>query len=371
MRRPVAAPHLVHVFASFCAGGVPIRIANVLNGLEAPYRHTILTLDGAADASDRLDPALDVDVVDPAIDKRRPLAAFARIDRRLRELKPDLLLTYNWGAIEWALVNRFRSGVRHIHVESGFGVEEAEHQIPRRTWIRRIALGRSQWLVVPSRTLVSISRDVWRIDPAKVRYVPNGVDLDRFACPPEPGVAAGFDKADGELIVGTVAPLRPEKNVARLVRAFAGLGRDRPARLVIVGDGSERAGLERLASDLGIADRCVFTGYIAAPEKVLGWFDVFAISSDTEQMPNAVLQAMANGRAVAGVDVGDVRHIICPENRPLIAPRGSDEGLRDAIARLLSDDALRAELGRANVRHVQEHYAQDQMFRTYAELFAG
>lgn len=361
----------MHVFASFGAGGVPIRIANVLNGLEARHRHTILTLDGADAARDRLDPALDVTIVDPAIDKRRPLAALGRIHRSLRALKPDLLLTYNWGAVEWALVNRFGAGVEHIHFESGFGVEEVARQIPRRVWLRRVALARSKWVVVPSQTLVTIARDVWRIDPARLRHVANGVDCDRFGCAPETGIAPGFHKAQDELIVGTVSPLRPEKNIARLIRAFAGLERTRNARLVIVGDGVERGALELLAGDLGIADRCVFTGYVAAPEKVLGWFDVFAISSDTEQMPNALLQAMANGRAVAGVDVGDVRHMVCAGNAALIAPAGDDDGLRDAIRTLLGDDALRAELGRANAAHVRETYAQDRMFRVYAEMFAG
>ncbi len=361
----------MHVFASFGAGGVPIRIANVLNGLEARYRHTIVTLDGVDAARDRLDRGLDVTVIDPAIDKRRPFAAVTRIRGQLHALEPDLLLTYNWGTIEWALINRLAAGVDHIHFESGFGPEEVARQIPRRVWLRRMALKRSKWIVVPSRTLLGIARDVWRIDPARLRYVPNGVDCDRFGCAPETGIAPGFDKADGELIVGTVAPLRPEKNVARLVRAFAGLGTGRRARLVIVGDGVERARLESLARDLGIADRTVFTGYVGAPEKVLGWFDVFAISSDTEQMPNALIQAMANGRAVAGVDVGDVKHIVCPENRPLIAPAGDDDGLARAIEALLGDPALRAELGRANAAHVRAHYAEDRMFAVYAELFAG
>jgi len=157
------------------------------------------------------------------------------------------------------------------------------------------------------------------------------------------------------MIVGTVAPLRPEKNIARLIRAFAGLRRGRDARLVIVGDGTERPRLELLARDLGIAGRTVFTGYVDAPEKVLGWFDVFAISSDTEQIPNALIQAMANGRAVAGVDVGDVRHIVSPGNRALIASASDDDGLRNSIDKLLADEELRSELGRANAVHVREH----------------
>ena len=361
----------MHVFASFGAGGVPIRIANVLNGLEANHRHTILTLDGADAARARLDTRIDATVFDPRIDKDKPIAALGQIHRQLRSLGPDLLLTYNWGAVEWALVNRFGAKADHIHFESGFGPDEVDRQIPRRVWFRRFALARSKWVVVPSQTLVTIATDIWRIPPDKLRYVPNGVDCARFGCAPVPGIAPGFEKAAGELIVGTVAPLRPEKNVGRLVRAFAGLRRDRHARLVIVGDGPERSGLEALAHELGIADRTVFTGYVSEPEKVLGWFDVFAISSDTEQMPNALIQAMANGRAVAGVDVGDVRHIVCPENRALIAPAGDDDGLRDAIEKLLDDEGLRSELGPANAAHVREHYAQDRMFRVYAELFDG
>jgi len=361
----------VHVFASFGAGGVPIRIANVLNGLKSDHRHTILTLDGADAARERLDQRVDATVFDPRIDKGRAFAALGQIHRQLRALKPDLLLTYNWGAVEWALVNRFGAKADHIHFESGFGPEEVDRQIPRRVWFRRLALARSRSVVVPSQTLVDIATNIWRIPQEKLRYVPNGVDCERFGCAPEAGIAPGFEKTAGEMIVGTVAPLRPEKNVARLVRAFAGLPHDLNVRLVIVGDGSERQGLETLARELGIADRTVFTGYVAEPEKVLGWFDVFAISSDTEQMPNALIQAMANGRAVAGVDVGDVRHIVCPDNRALIAPAGDTDGLRDSIQKLLTDGPLRENLGRANATHVREHYAQDRMFRVYAEMFDG
>ena len=83
-----------------------------------------------------------------------------------------------------------------------------------------------------------------------------------------------------------------------------------PVRLVIAGDGAERATLEQFAQELGISDRVVFTGHML-PEAVLGSFDVFALSSDTEQMPNAVLEAMAARLPVASVDVGDVKDMVC------------------------------------------------------------
>jgi glycosyltransferase involved in cell wall biosynthesis len=199
--------------------------------------------------------------------------------------------------------------------------------------------------------------------------LPNGVDPGRFGREPVFGAIPGFAKTAGELVVGTVAPLRPEKNLHRLVRAFAALPEEPRARLVIVGDGPERAALVAAASRLGLAERVVFAGHIDAPEKVLGWFDVFALSSDTEQMPNALLQAMAAARAVAGVDVGDVKEIVAPGNRRFIVPRTDEAGFAAAIAALLADGGLRADLGAANRARAVASYGIDRMVERYRELF--
>ena len=104
-------------------------------------------------------------------------------------------------------------------------------------------------------------------------------------------IGSGFARRPDELVIGTVAPLRPEKNIGRLLRTFATLDTSITARLVVAGDGIERRRLEGLAEELGITDRVVFTGQIT-PETVLATFDIFALSSDTEQMPNALLEAL-------------------------------------------------------------------------------
>src|SRR3546814_3760628 len=70
-------------------------------------------------------------------------------------LAPDLLLTYNWGAIEPALANRLFGGCDHIHFESGFGAEEGSGQLWRRNLFRRVALARVRRVVVPSTTLMT------------------------------------------------------------------------------------------------------------------------------------------------------------------------------------------------------------------------
>jgi glycosyltransferase involved in cell wall biosynthesis len=257
----------------------------------------------------------------------------------------------------------------HVHLESGFGPEEADGQLRRRALFRRLALARTGLVVVPSQTLVDIATRIWRLDPAKVRHIPNGVDCARFAATPDPGALPGFEKAPGELVVGTVAPLRREKNLGRLLHAFAAAARDMPTRLLILGDGAERPRLEALAAELGLADRVVLAGHVEAVDRAIGLIDVFAMSSDTEQMPNSLLQAMAAGLPVAATDVGDVKRMVATENGPYIVPRDRNEALGDAFRALLCDADARSRLGWANRERARREYGQERMFRAYESVF--
>src|SRR5271156_5258828 len=288
-------PHFVHVFPSFGVGGVPLRMARVINHFGARLRHTVISLDDDLEAAQSFAGDLDVRLMAAGRVRRGLVRTLVESASALRRLRPDLLITYNWGAIEWAMANRLRPVARHMHFEAGFGKEEADSQLPHR---------------------------VWKLPAEQIAYIPNGVDVGRFADPVRDDIG-GFIRRPGELVVGTVAPLRREKNIGRLLRVFASLDPSLPARLVIAGDGAERQTLARLAGEFGVSERVIFTGRVA-PEAVLGTFDIFALSSDTEQMPNALLEAMAASRAVAAVDVGDVKSILCEDNRHFVAARDDE-----------------------------------------------
>jgi L-malate glycosyltransferase len=361
--------HVLHVFPSFGIGGVPLRMVRIINHLGNRFRHTVIALDNNFEAAGGLAADLDVTLSPARALKRGSLNAVLDSARILRRLRPDLLITYNWGAIEWAMANRLWPGFRHIHIEAGFSQREADSQIPRRVLFRRWALARCALVVVPSRLLEDLARRVWRLPAGRVRYVPNGVDVARFSSP-APDVSPGFARRPEELVIGTVAPLRPEKNIGRLLRVFATLDTSITARLVVAGDGIERRGLEGLAGELSIADRVVFTGRVA-PEEVLGTFDIFALSSDTEQMPNALLEAMAASRAVAAVDVGDVKSIVCEDNRDFVVPRDDSSAFAAALANLLRDREKRRTLGLKNRKRVVAAFSQERMFAAYSDIFAS
>lgn len=365
---PLPAPsrHVMHVLPGFGVGGIQVRLARIINALGPRFRHTILSLNGDVSCRERIDPAAVV-TVEQAVPHGNLLARLKVNAGRIHATAPDLLATYNWGAIEWAMANRMRVGARHCHFEDGFGPDEAERPLWRRGALRRVALARTEAVIVPSHSLEAIALQRWRLPESRVLYLPNGIEVDNFR---QSAVGAPpFQRGENEIVIGTVAPLRPEKNLGRLLNAFARLD-NRATRLVIAGDGSERPMLEAMAQRLGIADRVRFLGAVREPQRVLAFFDVFALSSDTEQMPMTVLEAMAAGLPIAAVEVGDVKHMVAPPNRAFVVPRG-ETTLATALAALVADAGRRHALGRINRAHVTAVFPFARMVEAYARLFAG
>jgi len=359
---------LLHACATFEIGGPQMRLAQLANHFGGKYRHLIVAMDGKTEAFARLDKTIDAKILPVAVKHGKTLGNLGHFRRLLTEINPDLLVTYNWGSIDWALSNMV-AGRPHLHLEDGFGPEEADGQLPRRVWIRRFALRRST-ILLPSQTLYKIALQQWRMPEANLLYVPNGIDCDRFTAVPNWAFAKEFAIAQGEPIVGTVAGLRAEKNLRRLIDAFAIVARQRPARLVLIGDGAERAALVQHAAGLGLADRVIFTGNCSTPEKLLPCFDVFALSSDTEQMPLSILEAMAAARPIASTDVGDVANMVAAENRSYVVGRDA-QLLADAILGLFGDPARATAIGAANARRAREQFAQQRMFDSFEKLFDG
>jgi glycosyltransferase involved in cell wall biosynthesis len=303
------------------------------------------------------------------VDKRRPIRNLVNFRQFIANTKPDLLATYNWGTIEWAGVNSVWPICRHIHFEAGFGHEEIARQLRRRVIARRIALRKSDFVVVPSRTLQQIALEIWRLPFDQVRYIPDGIDVARFAR--SRPLALQRQRHTEHVVLGTVAPLRPEKNVGKLIEAFSLVANDPRFKLIIAGDGPDRTRLENLAARSGLGSRISFLGHVPHPEEVLPTFDIFGLSSDTEQIPNAVLEAMAAGLPIASVDVGDIRIMVPPSNQPYIVPREGVEALALAVRELGSDAHLRHLIGSVNRHHVEKHFGQERMFEEYEKLLLG
>ena len=351
-------PCILHVFPSFSAGGAQARLVTLANAFGDAYRHQIVALDGDTSFGTRFDVGVDVDFLDVTLPRRTSLKKLRLIYQVLRRQKPDLLVTSNWGSIDWALANHWPR-LTHIHIEDGFGPHEQDRQIPRRIITRRLVLRRAK-LVLPSRILLSLAGDVWRLPRPHLHYIPNGIDHQRFT----PAVSS----PSGLPIIGCVAALRPEKNLARLLYAAARLKANYKFSLVIAGDGPERGYLEGLSKSLGV--NAQFLGNVADPAPLYRSFTIFVLSSDTEQMPLSVLEAMSAGLPIAATLVGDISAMVAPENHEFLTLR-DDIALAEAIGRLLERPKRARSIGIANRQRVDAEFGQSAMIQSWRSVIDG
>lgn len=367
-------PRLLHLHSTFNLGGKEARCVQLINAFGDAFEHEIVSgMPEQVGAMALIESGVPARLRDdfPLLSGPLGLARLRDIGRAIAAGGYDLVLTYNFGSLDGALANRLHAGVPHVHHEDGFNEDEAVRQKPARVIYRRLAIGKAHRLVVPSRNLERIAYAVWKQPRDKVAYVPNGVDMSLFDTPPAADAIPGFERPDGDVVVGTLAGLRAVKNLPRLVRAFAAAARanpDVPSRLVIVGRGPAEDRIKATAQTEGIADRLLMPGFLAYPHRYVGLFDVFALSSDSEQFPISLVEAMAAGLPAASTDVGDVREILSEPNRDLI---GDEAALTTALTRLIGDPALRATLGAANRAKVAGDYSADRMISTYRSIYEG
>lgn len=360
---------VLHCHSTFAPGGKEMRSVRLINAFGDAAEHSILTgVPGALGARTSIAPGIKVHFPEdapPLTGPPSPLRLW-RLSRYLRGF--DLVLTYNWGAFDAVMANHLFGGAPLIHHEDGFNEDEAAALKSRRNLYRRIGLHGALRLVVPSRRLERIALRAWGQTPARVVRIGNGVPVERFARPPEPGAIPGFERQPGEIVVGTVAGLRTIKNLPRLVRGFAQM-RNKIARLVIVGEGPESERIAAQARAAGVAARLLMPGFLADPERWIGHFDIFALSSDSEQFPISLVEAMAAGLPAVATAVGDVAHMVAEDNRPLIVDPGDEAAFAAALDSLADQPNLRRAIGAANREKAAADYDEKKMIAAYARLY--
>lgn len=305
----------------------------------------------------------------PSLQGRPSPGRLRRMAQAMRDF--DLILTYNWGAMDAVMAHTVFARAfglpALIHHEDGFNADEAVKLKSSRNWYRRVALGRAAALVVPSQVLERVALDRWAQPKARVHRIPNGLPTADYAKFVRKDALPGLIKRPGEFWLGTLAGLREVKNLPRLVRAFSGMPEQ--WQLVILGQGPEEARIRAEALECGVAHRVHLPGFVADPASAIGLFDLFALSSDSEQFPLSVVEAMAAGLAVAAPDVGDIAQIVSAPNAPFIAAAGEELALADAMMRLAGDSALRGEIGAANRIRARAEFDETQMIATYRVLY--
>ncbi len=203
----------------------------------------------------------------------------------------------------------------------------------------------------------------------KVHVCHNGLDLSRFRQRTEP---ANTGTQPGDIVIGTVCVLRPEKDVATLLRAFAMVRKTHPrARLLIVGSGAEHPALERLTRELDLINVCTFQPGV---RDVLPWLraiDIFVLPSVSEALSNSLMEAMAARCFPIASEIGGNPELIRNGDCGVLFPPRDAGALAKAISTAIDNpERLRAAGERAQA-FIEKSFSLDAAGRRMAEIYAS
>ena len=299
--------------------------------------------------------------------------AWLPLARLLRRRAPDVLLSTSGGA-------NLIACLAHRLARRPMRLVLSERNVLRRDqglFKRRLQELLKRWLYRRADCVTAVSRGVAEdltrrlgLPPRSIRVVYNPVvtaDLDeQAAMEPPPGWPG-----DDQPVVLAVGRLVPAKGFADLLAAFAGLDGHPSARLVVLGEGTERAALGRLALELGIAERVWFAGFDPNPFRYMARATVFVLSSRFEGLPGALIQAMACGAAVVSTDCpAGPAEIIDDGVDGFLVPVGDRPAMVARVGQLLEDAALRSRIGRA-ARRSARRFSLEATLGGYEEALAG
>jgi len=207
---------------------------------------------------------------------------------------------------------------------------------------------------------------------AKIAVIRNGVDVDRFDGAGRAAMRATLGLADDEVALLHVAVLRPEKGHAVVLRALRRVVDSAPrVRLLLVGDGPERASIERDVAALGLGRHVALLGQRDDVERLLAAGDVALLSSfdRVETFPMALLEAMASGLPVVATRVGSVAEMVDEGESGLLVPPGDDAAFAAALLRLSLDGMLRRRMGVRARDRVRADFTRQRMVAARETLY--
>lgn len=291
-----------------------------------------------------------------------------RLAARFRALRPEVVHTHLVHADLYGLPAAHRAGVP-VAISSRHN-DNPFRRNPLVAAANRRAMRRADRVIAISGALAAFVREVERIPGTKVVTIRYGLDAPSTPPLSQQAARAALGLADAGPLIGFFGRLIPQKGVDVLLQAFALLAGAHPdARLVLVGDGAERAALEALSARLGLADRVTFAGWQPDAARLMPAADVVAMPSRWEGFGLVALEAMAAGRALVASRVSALPEIVVDGETGRLVPPDDAGTLAEALGDLLADPARGAALGQAGRARLESDFAADTMVERTLDLY--
>jgi sugar transferase (PEP-CTERM/EpsH1 system associated) len=363
---------VLHVLDRLDTGGTEYGVLKVINGLPQEEFDSRICVMRGAQAELANSALLAGRLFCAGGPKEGSQFGFRRLAGVFRFWQPHIVHGRNWGAIEAVAAARWTGVPVAIHSEHGYELDMLSGLPLKRRLLRRGIYWLADTVFTVTRDLSLYHARQVGLDEGKIITIYNGVDTDRFA--PRPVEGRGIRKQLGiretTNLIGAAGRLVPIKSYATLFRAAHVLLRaGHDVSVLLVGEGPERAALEREAAPLG--DRAIFLGQRNDLPLLLNAMDAFAQTSICEGMSNAILEAMASGLPVLASNVGGNPELVTHELTGLLFSLGNVSALAENAALLVRNTNLCQKLGETARQRTVKEFGLERMLASYAALYSN
>lgn len=366
---------ILHVMDTLEVGGLENGVANLIQRMDPErFEHVVCTVRRVGAMADRL-PLDRVRIVNLDRAGSRFSTQIGALAGTIRAVKPHIVHSRNWGAIEAVLAGRWAGSCSLVHSEHGVESVGADREPLRRRWFRRLSYAVAEQVFCVSYQLRNHYAKTTGFPARKIEVIHNGVDVARFY--PQPAARVRMREQLGisseDFCIGALGRLEPIKSLMTLLDAAARIPASRKNwRIVIAGAGSDLPILRQAAeSRTELRGHVQFAGEIENAPAFLNALDVYVLPSRFEGISNSLLEAMASGLPVIVSATGGNPEVVVDGESGLIFPVGDHRALADRLLLLWEQSESRTRLGQKAAQRVEEHFTVESMVRKYERLYNG
>jgi glycosyltransferase involved in cell wall biosynthesis len=360
-------PRVVYLAHAFMVGGAEEMVLNLVRRLPARFEPCVCCIVSAGSIGEEIRKtgvAFDVLGLNPGW--RRPLDV-TKMSAYLRSTRPDIVHTFLLTA---SLYGRLAAMLARVPVVIGTEVNVYERKQPHHVMAERLLMAGTDRVVVSAESVRDFYIRQVHADPAKVDVIYNAVDfaqaqptMSRAAMRRELGIPLVAP------VAGVIARLTEQKGHRFLFEALASRPELADVHLLVVGGGDLADALQRRARDLGLAPRVHFLGPRRDLGDLLAAMDVFVMPSLWEGLPLSMVLAMGAGVPVVATAVAGIPEVVADGRTGLLVPPGDGAALGSALARLFTDEALCAQIGRDAPASVLPRFGVDKYVESIVTLY--
>jgi sugar transferase (PEP-CTERM/EpsH1 system associated) len=372
-RAAVRPVRVLHVVPQLAIGGTELALARLIRGLDrSQFEHSVCAMRGCRDWGHWAEQFGFSPTVVEGTERglRFPMRRLVRI---MREARPDVVHTRNWGALEAVLAAQIAGVPAVVHSEHGYDPAMLSGLPLRRRVFRRAMYSMADTLFTVTAELGHYHAAQAWINERKFRVIHNGVDTDRFRRHEQfrEQIRREFNFGLSDVVIGWAGRMAPIKDLPTLFRAAARVAQKFTAvRLLICGNGPERKVWQELAESIApLKGRTVFAGERHDIPAIMSAMDIFVLPSIREGMSNTLLEAMAAELPVIATSAGGNREIVEDGVSGFLFAPGDVEKLTCLLDHLAQNPDLRLRFGQAARRRVESDFSLRRMIEQYSELY--